>query len=258
MAINFPTSPTLNQIYTYGTRSWKWNGEGWEATYLAGPVTGVTSIATPDYIDFNTTPSTSSTVPGALYWDSANGSQTLSLVMAGGTATQQIGEEYYYRIKASSAITNGQVVMFTGTVGSSGALTGAPATGLTAGTASYVMGIATQDIALNNWGYVTAFGLVRNIDTNSFTAGSILYLNPSVAGGLTATVPSAPNPKVQVGACVYQSSSIGSIFVRVSIGGSFGMFEGDVGISGQTEGQVLTWNATSSKWENRTISGGTF
>ena len=96
-----------------------------------------------------------------------------ALVMAGGTVTQQVGEEQYYRIKASSAITNGQVVMFTGTVGASGALTGAPATGLTAATASYIMGIATQDIALNGWGYVTSFGLVRQLNTNAWAAGTI-------------------------------------------------------------------------------------
>ena len=69
------------------------------------------------YVAFDTNPATIPTEAGSLYWDSADGNQTLSLVMAGGTATQQIGEEQYFRIKASSAITNGQVVMFTGTVG---------------------------------------------------------------------------------------------------------------------------------------------
>lgn len=29
MPINFPTSPTLNQTYTYETKTWKWNGKGW-------------------------------------------------------------------------------------------------------------------------------------------------------------------------------------------------------------------------------------
>jgi hypothetical protein len=31
MAINFPNAPSLNDIYTLGTKSWKWNAEGWEA-----------------------------------------------------------------------------------------------------------------------------------------------------------------------------------------------------------------------------------
>ena len=29
MGINFPASPTLNQTYTYGIASWKWDGSAW-------------------------------------------------------------------------------------------------------------------------------------------------------------------------------------------------------------------------------------
>ncbi len=36
MAINFPTSPTVGQNYTYNSRTWQWNGEGWQA--VPGPV----------------------------------------------------------------------------------------------------------------------------------------------------------------------------------------------------------------------------
>lgn len=30
MAIDFPSSPTINQIYTFGGRSWQWNGVAWD------------------------------------------------------------------------------------------------------------------------------------------------------------------------------------------------------------------------------------
>ena len=30
MAISFPTSPTLGQIYTYNTVSYQWNGYAWD------------------------------------------------------------------------------------------------------------------------------------------------------------------------------------------------------------------------------------
>ena len=30
MALEFPASPQLDEIYTVGDRSWKWNGLGWE------------------------------------------------------------------------------------------------------------------------------------------------------------------------------------------------------------------------------------
>lgn len=48
MAINFPTSPVLNQIYTYNSFSWIWNGTYWDiygtSTNPSGS-TGTTSYA---------------------------------------------------------------------------------------------------------------------------------------------------------------------------------------------------------------------
>ena len=226
------------------------SGANADITSMSGLTGGIT---TPDYVTFDVTPETVPTAAGSLYWDSADGNQTLSLVMVGGNAIQQIGQETYYRIKASSAITEGQVVMFTGTVGGSGALQGAPATGLTAATASYIMGVATEDIALNGWGYVTGFGLVRGIDTSggaeSWVDGQILYYDPTVAGGLTKTVPTAPNAKIQVCAVVNAASGTsGSLFIRPSFGGELGQYEGDVGFGTKASGDVVAWNGTT--WTN--------
>lgn len=226
------------------------SGANSDITSMSGLSGGIT---TPDYITFDVTPETVPTAAGSLYWDSADGNQTLSLVMTGGNAVQQIGEETYYRVKASSAITEGQVVMFTGTVGASGGLTGAPATGLTASTASYIMGIATESIAENAWGYVTGFGLVRGIDTTgggeSWVDGQILYYNPSVAGGLTKTLPSAPNAKVQVCAVAHAASN-GSLFVRPSFGGILGQYEGDVGFTSTAGSDLIQRNAGNTAWVN--------
>ena len=36
MAINFPTTPTLNQTYTFNGRTWTYNGVGWQATGASG------------------------------------------------------------------------------------------------------------------------------------------------------------------------------------------------------------------------------
>jgi hypothetical protein len=41
MALDFPPSPTLNQIYPYGGRSWKWNGTAWDLFGTSG-ITGTT------------------------------------------------------------------------------------------------------------------------------------------------------------------------------------------------------------------------
>lgn len=235
------------------------SGANADITSMSGLSGGVT---TPDYITFDVTPETVPTAAGSLYWDSANGNQTLSLVMVGGNAIQQIGQEIYYRIRASSAITEGQAVMFTGTVGGSGALTGAPASGLTAATASYFMGVATEDIALNDWGYVTYFGLVRGINTTggaeAWVDGQILYLDPTVAGGLTKTLPAAPAPKVQVCAVVNAASGgSGSLFIRPAFGGELGQYEGDVQVTTPANGQLLIRDQTAGKWVNAALTDGT-
>jgi hypothetical protein len=35
MPISFPSSPTLNQVYTYSGRSWIWNGSQWQSVGIA-------------------------------------------------------------------------------------------------------------------------------------------------------------------------------------------------------------------------------
>lgn len=209
------------------------------------------------WLQFDTTPSgmpTGANANGTLYWDDADGIKTLNLVMEdSGGVVQQIGEETYYRIKADAAITNGQVVMFTGTVGASGALKGAPATGLTAFQNEYIMGVATQDIANNGWGYVTWFGLVRGINTTggaeAWVDGQILYYNPAVPGGLTKNVPTAPNPKVIVASVVHAASN-GSLFVRPTFGSALGSTDSNVEITGLANGDLLQYDSVQQRWEN--------
>jgi hypothetical protein len=39
MPLNFPDSPTLNQIYTSGSNSWQWDGTVWNA--LSSSIVGI-------------------------------------------------------------------------------------------------------------------------------------------------------------------------------------------------------------------------
>ena len=212
------------------------------------------------FLGFALSPSIPSTLPpGSLYWDSSDGVQTMNLKMAGSNNTiQQIGEETYYRIQASADITDGQVVMFTGTTGVDGSFTGAPATGLTAATAFYTLGVATEDIANNEWGYVTTFGMIRDIDTvgggEAWVNGEVLYLDTGTPGGLTKVVPSAPNPKVIVATVVYANAS-GSLLVHLWFGGELGQFDGNVEITAVADEDLLQYNSGSGYWNNVPLSG---
>ena len=209
------------------------------------------------WLQFDTTPEgypTGAAANGTVYWDDADAIKTLNIVMEdSGAVVQHIGEETYYRVKATAPITKGQVVMFAGTVGASGGLKGAPATGLTAFQNELIMGVATQDIANNGWGYVTWFGKVKGINTTGgaevWADGDVLYYNPAVAGGLTKVVPTAPNPKVIVAAVVHAAAN-GILFVRPTFGSALGSTDSNVEITGLANGDVLQYDGAQARWEN--------
>ena len=177
-----PSSATDNALARFDTTSGKLIQNSVGVLSDTGSLSGLTDIQNINYVDFDTGYATTITT-GQLGWDSTN--NALAYGMAGGNIIQHIGEDQYLYIKASSAITKGQVIMFTGSVGASGVLTGAPATGITDGT--YIMGVAAEDIANNAFGFVQTFGVIKNVDTSAFADGDILWYNPSVTGGLTAT-----------------------------------------------------------------------
>jgi len=128
---------------------------------------------------------------------------------------QQVGLEGYILVRASSAITDGQVVMFTGAVGDQ--LTGAPANAASSGfKAGYILGVATQNIAFNDVGYVTLFGQCHGLNTVAWNLGDMLWYDPtSTTGALTNTQPVDPNFQIQVGYVTRKSAIDGHIQVRV-------------------------------------------
>jgi hypothetical protein len=211
------------------------------------------------WVTYDTTPQNVPTLnTGTVFWDNEDRAKTLAVVMEdSGEIIQDIGEETFYRVRATANITKGQVVMFTGTVGASGGLLGAPATGLGPADNERIMGIAAQDIPLNGWGYVTWFGEVGRFNTTGgaevWANGDILYFNPAVAGGLTKIVPTAPNPKVIVAAVVYASNN-GILFVRPTFGSALGATDSNVEITGLAGGDLLQYDSVDARWENRPVA----
>ena len=174
-------------------------------------MTGITGgISSPDYIAFDTTYATPLTA-GQLGW---NGNDTLGLGMIGGNVVQHIGEDTFFYVKASATITKGQLCMFTGTVGSSGVLTAAPATAIPF--AEAIIGVAAENIANNGFGLIQNVGTLRGVDTSAFLDGDILYYDSAVTGGFTNIFP-ASGPIV-LAAAVGKSGSGGAgvLIVRIS------------------------------------------
>lgn len=206
---------------------------------------------------FDTTPQSLPTDIGTVAWD---GGTTLGIQMTA-NVLQPVGEAQYFYIKADSTITKGQLIMFTGAVGASGVIKGAPATGLTDG--QYLMGIAAEDIATNGFGLVTSFGHVRGWNTTgapvgeTWADGDILYYNPSVAGGLTKTQPTAPNVKATVAVVVNAApAGSGDVFVRVSTGSVLGGTDSNVQFGTLANGQTIIYDAVTGYWKNSTLTAG--
>ena len=152
---------------------------------------------------------------GVLTWDADE--KTLSLGLNGGDTVLQIGQESHIRVRNNSGalIANGTVVMQVGTIGNSGRLTIAKAVADGSVDGHRILGITTEDIANGADGLVTNFGKVRQINTTAFADGAVLYANPAVPGGMTATRPAHPNAVVVV-AFVVHSHANGTLFVHPS------------------------------------------
>jgi hypothetical protein len=150
---------------------------------------------------------------GEMMWNATD--KTVDIGLPGGV-TLQLGQEMHMLIKASATITNGQCIMATGSDGNSGRITAAPANGTGAVDGIFVIGVATQDIANNQTGFVTTFGTVRQVNTTgasvgeTWAAGDVLYPHPTIVGGLTKGTRELEIPI----ALVLFAGNNGSLFVR--------------------------------------------
>jgi len=161
---------------------------------------------------FDTTPTTTAANPGELSWNSVD--NTLDLKLAGGV-TLQVGQEsnIYVHNAQNAIIPNGSVVyIFGSTLVTGGAVPAIKLATNADATAKKTLGVTTQEIPINGYGYVTTQGLVRQLDTTAYAAGTPLYLG--TGGALTVTEPAYPATSVRVAISVLADTDNGSIYVQ--------------------------------------------
>lgn len=195
-------------------------------------------------------------------WNRDDG--TIGIGLYGG-GVLLVGQELMYYAKNTSGglITRGTPVMFTGTDGASGKLTFGPAVADGSVLADYMAGVAAQDIANDEFGYVTSFGPVRGFDTTGapygevWADGDLLYFDPVTPGAWTKVKPTAPAVNVPVAVVISAAGNgSGSIFVRMKVAEALSRLQ-DVYISGTpSAGQVLIYDATQQRWENHHLTAG--
>lgn len=209
-----------------------------------------------DYLDFSLNPHYSMT-PGRVHWGSTG---TLEIEMGGGNITQQVGEEFFVYGKATAAITEGQLIMVTGTVGASGVVTFAPTiTGLLDPNA--ILGVATENIPLDGFGRVTTMGVVRGIDTTGSSVGEVwadgdvLWYNTAFVGSMTKVKPVAPNMKTQTAIVINAGSGgSGSLQVGVINGSTLGGTDANVQFGALVDKQLIQYDAVAGYWKNVAVS----
>jgi len=196
-----------------------------------------------------------------LQWNTDDG--TIDVGLFNGVVLQ-VGQETHFYAKNTSgvAISNGQSVMATGALGSSGKLTIAKAVADGSIVGDYMLGVATQNIGINAFGYVTGYGMVRGIDASgtpygeAWADGDVLYFSSTVAGGLTKVQPSAPNLRSKMAMVINASAGgSGSIYVRAKTGETLTGLN-DVYAPTPSNYEILQWNTANSRFEKTGIAVG--
>lgn len=182
---------------------------------------------------------------GAMIWNSIDSTVDIPL---NADVTLQVGQEQVFYGKAQVAISNGDVVMFAGAQGGHVLFTKADATAQ-GFRPEWIIGVATQDMAINQFGFVTSLGKVRGLDTTAFTEGSLLWLDPVNPGALTATQPVAPAPCILMAAVISVNANEGVLFVRPTFGKELADLC-NVNIEAVADGELLQYNSANGRWEN--------
>lgn len=156
------------------------------------------------------------------------------------------------RNQTGSPITKGSMVYVTGASGNHILI--APADKDSESTSSKTLGMVVADIAHNANGTVAVQGTVNNLDTNAYAAGTPLYLGDN--GGWTATKPVPPAHAVFVGWVTAQSSTAGTIVLHIQNGYELDELHDVLISTTPSDGQVLTYEASTSLWKPKTPSGG--
>jgi hypothetical protein len=203
------------------------------------------------FMDFNLVNGTPS-AEGRLVWNPTDG--TLNLGMPGGNVNLQIGQEQLIRVKNASglSITNGSVVRVTGVQGQ------LPTIGLADAddpAAAGTFGLATETIADNGNGYVTTFGLVRDVNTNLFTPGDRLFVS-NTPGVLTTTPPTGSERVILVGLCIVSGVGNGIILVFPINTAFLRELSGNT-ITSPQDLDLLQYDSASDTWVNRAVIGET-
>lgn len=118
------------------------------------------------------------------------------------------------------------------------------------------LGIASETILINQEGFITSVGEIKDIDTTgsiqseTWADGDILYLSPTIFGAITNVKPTAPEHTVIVGFVEYSHAVHGKIYVKIDNGYELEELH-NVLITTPLNGNYLEYDGTV--WVNRSL-----
>ena len=179
--------------------------------------------------------------PGQIGWNSVDGTFDMRLL---NNTTLQSGQELHFYGKADGQITNGDVVQFAGVQGDHFLIKVANPIEIDAHP-EYLMGIATDNIANNYYGYVTSFGKINGIYTTEWSLEQPILYFDFVNGGMTNVEPQAPTRRIVLASVVKLQTGgaeNGVIFVRPTFGCKLTDLDDVNGTPLTVTGQIMVWD----------------
>lgn len=178
-------------------------------------------------------------------------SQLSTLLFLGSTGAATYTSTLKHIVKAGLSINKGQAVYVSSADGTN--MIVSKASNVSEATSSKTMGLLETTLATNGQGYVITEGLLAGLNTNSANVGDPVWLG--VDGDLIyglANKPYAPAHLVFVGIVTRKNTNNGEIFVKPQNGFELKEIH-DIDLISNTpkNNDVLTYNSTSSLWENK-------
>lgn len=197
-------------------------------------------------INFNINSASAHThTEGAIHWNDDD--KTLNVDTEVTDTSIQVGQETVVRAtnKTGVTIANGQVVYVDGAQGNRPTIALASATSNISSEST--IGLATHSILNNRTGYITTFGIVREIDTSGISAGSTIYLSET-DGEFTVTSPASPYHSIKLGVCLNEHINEGVILARIETGACTHKLHDVNDTPPDTDKMVMLWNSSTSTY----------
>jgi hypothetical protein len=147
-------------------------------------------------------------------------------------------------------LTKGQIVYLSGATGNRPNAVLAQANNVNS---KKSIGWVTANIANNSDGFVAVSGSAHDLDTSAFTAGDLLYLSSTVAGGLTNIIPAHPNYEIFIGFCARAHPNFGRIIYKIQEVLEIESLH-DVSITSVANNEALIYESSTSLWKNKQIT----